>query len=84
MEFLTLREVGKPDCSDMDMTQFIFISVQSSFPAHAFKKCSMVLWQRFRGNPGEKELYFILWSLVYSFMQYLFVFEYRVLDLWYF
>ena len=28
---------GKPDCSEMEMTQFIFISVQSSFPAQAFK-----------------------------------------------
>ena len=34
-------QIFKPDCSDMDMTQFIFISVQSSFPAHAFKYCSM-------------------------------------------
>ena len=29
--------VGKPDCSDMDMTHFIFISVQSVFPAHDFR-----------------------------------------------
>ena len=27
--------VGKPDCSEMEMTQFIFISGQSGFPAHS-------------------------------------------------
>ncbi len=30
-------QMGKPNCSDMDMTQFIFISLQSGFPAHAFR-----------------------------------------------
>ena len=29
--------VGKPDCSEMEMTQFIFIFVQSGFLAHTFK-----------------------------------------------